>query len=447
MPADPRHLWGHFSRIANDRTPVMVRGQGCYVWDSKGHRVLDGLSGLFCVQIGHGRKELAAAASAQMEKLAFFPIWSYGNEPALALAERLAHLAPPGLERVFFTDSGSAAVESAWKLARQYHSLMGDHRRSKVISRTYTYHGTSMGSLAITGIPAVKAPFEPLVPGAIKIQNTNRYRCHDCAHLNDCTLRCADDLELRIEMEGPETVAAVFLEPLQNTGGALAPAPGYFEKVREICDRYGVLLVADEVICAFGRLGAWFGSTRYNCQPDMITFAKGVTSGYAPMGGLIVHNRLAEPFLDDANSFLHGMTFAGHPVSCAVAMANLDIMENEDVCGNVGMNQDLFTSLLEGLRDIPIVGDVRGAGYFRAIELVRDQATRQTFNDQDCEWLLRKTLSPRLYELGLYCRADDRADPVLVLSPPLIAGETELREIERIVRIALTEASDALVKR
>jgi adenosylmethionine-8-amino-7-oxononanoate aminotransferase len=425
----------------------MVRGEGCYVWDSKGHRVLDGLSGLFCVQIGHGRKELAAAAATQMEKLAFFPIWSYGNEPALALAERLAYLAPPGLDRVFFTDSGSAAVESAWKLARQYHSLMGDRRRSKVISRTYTYHGTSMGALAITGIPAVKAPFEPLVPGAIKIQNTNRYRCHDCAHLSDCTLRCADDLALRIEMEGAETVAAVFLEPLQNTGGALAPPPGYFEKVREICDRYGVLLVADEVICAFGRLGEWFGSARYNCQPDMITFAKGVTSGYAPMGGLIVHNRLAEPFLDDANSFLHGMTFAGHPVSCAVAMANLDIMENEDVCGNVRMNQDLFTSLLEGLRDIPIVGDVRGAGYFRAIELVRDQATKQTFNDEDCEWLLRKTLSPRLYELGLYCRADDRADPVLVLSPPLIAGPTELREIERIVRIALTEASDALAKR
>jgi adenosylmethionine-8-amino-7-oxononanoate aminotransferase len=191
-----------------------------------------------------------------------------------------------------------------------------------------------MGALAITGIPAVKAPFEPLVPGAIKIQNTNRYRCHDCAHLNECTLRCADDLALRIEMEGPETVAAVFLEPLQNTGGALAPPPDYFEKVREICDRYGILLVADEVICAFGRLGEWFGSARYNCQPDMITFAKGVTSGYAPMGGLIVHNRLAEPFLDDANSFLHGMTFAGHPVSCAVAMANLDIMEDEDVCGN-----------------------------------------------------------------------------------------------------------------
>jgi adenosylmethionine-8-amino-7-oxononanoate aminotransferase len=317
MTPDPRHLWGHFSRISTDQTPVMVRGEGCYVWDRHGHRVLDGLSGLFCVQIGHGRKELAAAAAAQMEKLAFFPIWSYGNEPALALAERLSNLAPQGLDHVFFTDSGSAAVETAWKLARQYFSALGEPRRHKVISRTYTYHGTSLGALSITGIPAVRAPFEPLVPGAIKIQNTNHYRCHDCSHLDGCTLRCADDLALRIEMEGPETVAAVFMEPLQNTGGALAPPPGYFEKVREICDRYGILLVADEVICAFGRLGHWFGSTRYNYQPDMITFAKGVTSGYAPMGGLIVHQRVAEPFLDDANSFLHGMTFAGHPVSCA----------------------------------------------------------------------------------------------------------------------------------
>lgn len=442
MPTDPSHLWGHFSRLATADTPVMVRGEGCYVWDSHGHRVMDGLSGLFCVQVGHGRKALADAAARQMETLAYFPIWSYGNEPAIALAERLTQLAPEGFGQVFFTDSGSAAVESAWKLARQYHAARGEPHRSKVVSRTMTYHGTSLGALSLTGIPALRTPFEPLVPGALKFQNTNRYRCHDCSHLDACTLRCADDLLLRIEMEGGESIAAVFLEPLQNTGGALAPPPGYFERIRAICDQYGILLVADEVICAFGRLGEWFGSTRYNVQPDMITFAKGITSGYASMGGLLVHDRVAEPFRDGTNMFLHGMTFAGHPVSCAVALANLDIIEDEDLCGNVRRHQDLFTELLEGLRDIPIVGDIRGDGYFRAIELVRDQHTRETFGPDDCERLLRRVLSPRLYGLGLYCRADDRADPVLVLSPPLIAGETELREIERIVRVALSEAAD-----
>ena len=447
MAADPRHLWGHFSRMATHDTPVMVRGEGCYVWDSRGHRVLDGLSGLFCVQVGHGRRALAEAAATQMEKLAYFPIWSYGNEPALALAERLTQLAPDGFGQVFFTDSGSAAVESAWKLARQYHAIRGEPHRYKVVSRTMTYHGTSLGALSLTGIADLRMPFEPLVPGAVKIQNTNRYRCRDCSHLDACTLRCADDLLLRIEIEGPESIAAVLLEPLQNTGGALAPPPGYFERIRAICDQYGILLVADEVICAFGRLGEWFGSTRYNCQPDMITFAKGITSGYASMGGLLVHDRVAEPFRDGTNMFLHGMTFAGHPVSCAVALANLDIIENEDLCGNVRRHQDLFTELLNSLRDISIVGDIRGDGYFRAIELVQDQQTRQTFDPDDCERLLRQILSPRLYALGLYCRADDRADPLLVLSPPLIAGEIELREIERVVRIALTEAADEFRKR
>lgn len=442
MAVNPRHLWGHFSRLSTPDTPVMVRGDGCYVWDSHNHRVLDGLSGLFCVQVGHGRRALAEVAATQMEKLAYFPIWSYGNEPALALAERLTQLAPDGFAQVFFTDSGSAAVESAWKLARQFHAVRGETYRNKVVSRTMTYHGTSLGALSLTGIPALRMPFEPLVPGALKIQNTNRYRCHDCSHLDACTLRCADDFLLRTEMEGPESVAAVFLEPLQNTGGALVPPPGYFERIRAICDQHGILLVADEVICAFGRLGEWFGSTRYNCQPDIITFAKGITSGYASMGGLLVHDRVAEPFRDGTNMFLHGMTFAGHPVSCAVAVANLDIIENEDLCGNVRRHEGLFTDLLEGLRDIPIVGDIRGAGYFRAIELVKNQQTRQTFDPQECEQLLRQVLSPRLYELGLYCRADDRADPLIVLSPPLIAGETELREIERIVRIALSEAAD-----
>jgi adenosylmethionine-8-amino-7-oxononanoate aminotransferase len=437
-------LWGHFTRLSAGPAPIISRGEGVYIWDAAGHRLLDGLSGLFCVQVGHGRRELAEAAARQMEQLAFFPIWSYATEPASALAERLVELSPPGLSKVFFTDSGSAAVESAWKLARQYFKLKGEPLRTKVVSRMYTYHGTSMGALSISGVPSIKTPFEPLVPGAVKIANTNRYRCHDCSHLDACTLRCADDLELRIEMEGPESVAAVFLEPVQNTGGALVPPAGYFARIREICDRYGILLVSDEVICAFGRFGYWFGSERFGYRPDMITFAKGVTSGYASLGGVLVADHVAEPFTRGDEVFLHGMTYGGHPTACAVALANIDIIEREDLNGNVLGNEALFDTLLDGLRDIPIVGDVRGAGYFRCIELVADQATKQTLTAEQCETILRTVLSPRLYELGLYCRADDRADPVLVISPPLICGPDHLHSITGILRTALSEASALL---
>jgi len=438
-----RHLWGHFTRLgsyANAEMPIIVRGEGCYVWDQHGRRYLDGLSGLFTVQVGHGRAELAEAAARQAGTLAYFPVWSYGNEPAIALATRLTRLAPGDLNRVFFTGGGGEAVESAWKLARQYFRAIGQPMRHKVISRHYAYHGTTLGALSITGVPAIKNMFEPLVPGAVKVQNTNRYRCHDCAHLDQCTLRCADDIELRIEMEGPESVAAVFLEPVQNTGGALVPPAGYFQRVREICDRHGVLLVSDEVICAFGRLGHWFGSQRYGYQPDIITFAKGVTSGYSPLGGMIVSDRIVEPFLHESVAFLHGLTFGGHPVSCAVALANLDLFEREGLLEHVQAHEGDFADALDRLRDLPIVGDVRGAGYFRVVELVRDQATKATFTPDECERVLRGVVSPGLFDAGLICRADDRADPVVVLSPPLIAGEEELSFIERTLRAVLTRA-------
>ena len=442
-----RHLWGHFTQLASFRDgnlPIITRGEGCYVWDADGRRYLDGLSGLFTVQVGHGRRELADAAAAQAERLAYFPIWSYATEPVVELATRLAALAPGDLNRVFFTGGGSEAVESAWKLARQYFRAIGEPGRTKVLSRYAAYHGTSFGALSITGVPVIKAPFEPLVPGAVKVQNTNRYRCRDCAHLDACTLRCADDIAMRIEMEGPETVAAVYLEPIQNTGGAIVPPPGYFDRVREICDRYGVLLVSDEVIAAFGRVGHWFGSERYGYQPDIITFAKGVTSGYAPMGGMIVSDRLAEPFVDDDGIFLHGITFGGHPVSAAVALANLDVMEREDLNGRVLAHQHEFAAVLEDLSDLPIVGDIRGDGYFRVLELVRDRSTKETFTPDECSWLLKGYISSALFERGLICRADDRAEPVVVLSPPLIAGEEEWAFIGGVVRDVLTEASRRL---
>jgi hypothetical protein len=447
--AAKRNLWLHFTRMsayADSEVPTIVRGSGAYVFDQRGKRYLDGLSGLFVSQVGHGRKEIAEAGARQAEQLAYFPLWSYAHPKAIELATRLADLAPGDLNRVFFTTSGSEAVESAWKLAKQYFKLIGQPERYKVISRELAYHGTSMGALAITGLADIKYPFEPLPPGGVRVPNTNFYRAPEFVadDLGAFGKWAADEIERAILREGPQSVAAVYLEPVQNSGGCFPPPPGYFQRVREICDRYGVLLVSDEVICAFGRLGYYFGSERYGYQPDIITFAKGLTSGYSPMGGMVVRDELMEPFTAGTATFLHGITFAGHPVSAAVALANLDIFEKEDLLGNVRANEDAFRATLEKLNDLPIVGDVRGAGYFYGIEMVKDKATRQTFDSGESERLLRGFLSHALFDAGLVCRADDRGDPVIQLSPPLICGQEHFDEIERILREVLTEAWNRL---
>jgi adenosylmethionine-8-amino-7-oxononanoate aminotransferase len=440
-----RHLWMHFTRLgsfdAGHEVPVMVRGEGAYVWDQHGKRYLDGLAGLFTSQIGHGRTELAEAASKQASELAYFPLWTYAHPRAIELAERIAGLTPGDLNRVFFTTGGSEAVESAWKLARQYFRVIGQPARTKVISRDISYHGTTMGALSITGIPALKTPFEPLVPGSVKVPNTNFYRAPEHADDLEAFGRwAADEIDRAIEREGPETVAAVFLEPMQNAGGCFGPPPGYFARVREICDRHGVLLVSDEVICAFGRLGEWFGAIRYDYQPDIITVAKGLTSGYAPLGAMIASDRLAEPFLHADRSFTHGFTFAGHPVSCAVALANLDVFDGDDILGHVRTTEGAFREGLRTLEALPIVGDVRGDGFFYAIELVKDKETRESFTDAEGESLLRGYLSGALFEAGLICRADDRGDPVVQLSPPLICGPTEIDIMVDILGTVLSEA-------
>jgi len=440
-----RHLWMHFTRLGTydekHEVPVMVRGEGAYVWDQHGKRYLDGLAGLFTSQIGHGRTELGEAAAKQSSELAYFPLWTYAHPRAVELAERIASLTPGDLNRIFFTSGGSEAVESAWKLARQYFRLTGQPQRTKVVSRSIAYHGTSMGALSITGIPALKTPFEPLVPGTIKVPNTNFYRAPE--HGDDLVAFgrwAAEEIGRAIDREGSDTVAAVYLEPVQNAGGCFPPPPGYFERVREICDEFGVLLVSDEVICAFGRLGEWFGAQRYGYQPDIITVAKGLTSGYAPLGAMIASDRLVEPFLHGDRSFAHGFTFAGHPVSCAVAMANLDVFEQDDILGHVRAAEDSFRAGLDTLLELPIVGEVRGAGFFYGIELVKDKATRLSFEDDESERLLRGYLSGALFEAGLICRADDRGDPVVQLSPPLICGQTEIDFMVDTLRNVLSEA-------
>lgn len=448
MGKETDHLWMHFTRMGAYRegsVPTIVRGEGTYVWDSNGKRYLDGLAGLFTVNAGHGRAELADAAAKQAHELAYFPLWSYAHPKAIELADRIAALTPGDLNRVFFTTGGSEAVESAWKLARSYFKKVGQPLRHKVVSRYLAYHGTSMGALSITGVPAFRAEFEPLVPGGIKVPNTNFYRAPE--HGDDYEafgVWAAEEIARAIEREGPETVAAVFLEPVQNAGGCFPAPPGYFQRVREICDRYGVLLVSDEVICSWGRLGEYFGAQYYGYQPDIITTAKGMTSGYSPLGAMIASDRLIEPFLADGQMFAHGITFGGHPVSCAVGLANLDLFEREGLVGHVREHAPAFRATLEKLYDLPIVGDVRGEGYFYGIELVKDKASRETFNAEESERLIRGFLSGALFEAGLYCRADDRGDPVIQLSPALTATQQQFDEIEQILRDVLTRASSLL---
>ena len=444
-PPATEHLWMHFTRMsayAEKPAPIIERGEGAYIWDDKGKRYLDALSGLFVVQVGHGRAELAEVMAEQARKLAFFPVWSYAHPAAIELADRLAAAAPGDLNKVFFSTGGAESVETAWKVAKQYFKLIGKPYKTKVISRAIAYHGTTQGALSITSVPGFKHPFEPLVPGTFRVPNTNFYRAPDLYAEDEKQfgLWAANRVEEAILDEGPDSVAAVFVEPVQNAGGCFPPPPGYFERLREICDAYDVLLVSDEVICAYGRLGTMFGAEKYHYVPDIITSAKGLTSGYSPLGAAIISDRIFEPFNHGATTFPHGYTFGGHPVSCAVGVANLDIIEREDLLGNVLRNENAFRRTLERLYDLPIVGNIRGDGYFYGIELVKDKTTKETFDREESERVLRGYVSGALFENGLYCRADDRGDPVVQVAPPLICGQAEFDEMEQVLRHVLSEA-------
>jgi adenosylmethionine-8-amino-7-oxononanoate aminotransferase len=462
------HLWMHFTRMGGYGTadvPIIVRGEGCYLEDENGKRYLDGLAGLFSVNIGYSHgEEIGQAALEQMRELPFYTNWSYAHPRAIELAAEVASLAPGDLNRVFFVSGGSEAVESAWKLARQYYLVHGEKKvrtalaepetrhdsivaasrrpgRYKAVARHIAYHGTTMGALSINGINAIRAPFEPLVPEVRHVRNTNRYHRPPEETEAEFTALLLDDLEQTILAMGPETVCLVHMEPVQNSGGCFTPPVGYWQGVREICTRYDILLSADEVITAFGRLGYWFGSERYDIRPDIVTCAKGLSSSYAAIGAVVATDRVAEPFLESSSSmYSHGITFGGHPVMAAIALKNIEIMKREGIVDSVREKQDVFRAKLATLLDLPIVGDLRGTGFFYALELVRDQETRETFSDEECESLLRGFLSPALFEAGLICRTDDRGDPVIQISPPLVAGEAEMDEIVGILGDVVGEA-------
>src|ERR687897_1207751 len=429
--AGVENLMLHFTPYAEDwsKLPVIVSGEGCYVTDERGNTYIDGLAGLFTTQVGHGRSELAEVAARQMKELGFFPNWSMHHPRSLELAARISEIAPGDLNSTFFVSSGSEAVETVIKLARQYHKVNGEAERYKVISRKIAYHGTTMGALSVTGLPAFKAPFEPLLQGFYHVANTQQD-----------PEGAADAIEEAIEFGPPETVAAVILEPVQNAGGCLVPPPDYWKQVREICDRHGVLLVSDAVICAFGRLGEWFGIERFDVVPDMTSFAKGVTSGYLPMGGVVVNDRIASTLRHNASMFMHGSTFGGHPVSSAVALENIAIMEREKLLENVREHEGHFGDELRRMAaDHPIVKEVRGMGFFWAVEVKPERTDGTPLEEDEYHKYFKGVVSKKLLEGGLICRFDDKEDPVIQFSPALVSDRGVLSRIAGITDNVLTK--------
>jgi len=434
--AGVENLMLHFTPYSEDwsKLPVIVSGEGCYVTDDRGRRYIDGLAGLFTTQVGHGRAELAEVAAKQMKELGFFPNWSFQHPRSLELAHKISEIAPGDLNSTFFVSSGSEAVETVIKIARQYHKVNGEPGRYKIISRDVAYHGTTMGALSVTGLPSFKAPFEPLPSGFFHVKNTQQD-----------PEGAADAIEQMIEAEGPELVAAVILEPVQNAGGCLVPPPDYWRRVREICDRHGVLLVSDAVICAFGRLGEWFGIERFDVVPDMTSFAKGVTSGYLPMGGVVVNDKIAHTLKDGASMFMHGSTFGGHPVSSAVALENIAIMERENLLQNVHDLEGHFGDELRRMAaDHPVVKEVRGMGFFWAVEINPEKADGTPLEGDEYQKYFKGVLSRKLMEGGLICRFDDKDEPVIQFSPALVSDREVLSRIAEITDDALTELEKEL---
>lgn len=424
---------------------VVRRGEGPYVDDMDGRRYIDGLSGLYCCQLGYSYAgEFADAADRQLRELCFSPLWSSSAHPtAIELAERLARIAPVDIEHTFFSGGGAEAVETAWKIARKYHAVRGEPGRTKAISRRGAYHGLTLGALSLTDDPGLKEPYGPPAIETRFVSHTNRFGlspefADDAAY----TAHLLAELEAAILAEGPETIAMLIAEPVQNRGGCITPPDAYWPGLRDLADRYGFLLVADEVITAFGRLGEWFGGDRYGARPDIVTVAKGITAGYAPMGATLVGTRVAEVINQPGVVLNHGYTFGGHPLSAAIALRNLEIMERDRILENVQDLQDHLGKRMASLAALPIVGDVRGAGFFYALELVGDVGGG--FTDAARAALVVDLIPRRLREAGLLARVYNRAAPLVQIAPPLISDRQLLDRIADIIADTLDEASARL---
>ncbi len=433
--AAAEHLFMHSSpyrAIAHDAGKrVLTEGKGIWVTDIDGNRFIDALAGLWLVNVGHGRAEIGEAIARQASTLAYASSTTGTTIPAIQLAERLAAMAPGDQNTVFFTSGGSESVESALKIARQYHYHRGEPKRQKIIGRRGSYHGGTYGAMSVSGTRQVTDPYHsPFMPGVLHASPPYCYRCDFRQSFPGCGLLCADQIGQMIEYENPKTVAAVIAEPISASNGIVVPPDGYWRRVREICDKYGVLLITDEVINGFGRTGKMFASEHWGLVGDMMTMAKGLTSGYVPMGGVMCRPHVVEAF-EGPNSLSHLLTYGGHPVAAAAALANLDIIEREGLVENAARMGALLLKGLNGLKSKhPCIGDVRGLGLIAGVEVVKDRATKEKFADSGPEL---KVLNESLRRRGLLTRAGT----IINLCPPLCISQDEVQQIVDIVDGAL----------
>lgn len=435
------HGFGSPAVAQQQGTLRLVRGRGIHVWDADGRRYIDGLAALWNVGVGHGRGEIARAVAAQSRQLAFVPtLLGFTSEPAIRLAARLARLAPPGLRHVLFTSGGSEANETVIRLVRLHRRLRGQPEKIGIVALEGAYHGSSTGAASLTGLPTFHRHYEPLMPGVHRAPRPYCYRCPLGLTYPSCAVACIDALERVITDAGPSRVGAVIVEPVQGVGGVVVPPPGWFERLRAICDRHDLLFVVDEVITGFGRTGKMFGIQHAGVVPDLLVFAKGVTSGYQPLGGVLLHDRVWDVLVGAGEDFVlhHGFTYSGHPVACAAALANLDIIERERLVADVRRKAPHFRRRLEALADLPIVGEVRSRGLMAAVEIVRDRAARAPFPpDAQVPVRIREAALRR----GLIVRA---SGDLIVLCPPLVITPAQIDVVARILRAAITEVVAAL---
>lgn len=432
----------HFSKQRIDDLMVLDRGEGPYVYDTHGRQYIDALSSLFCSQLGYSYgAEMAEAATKQLTTLAFNTSWGTAHPATIDLAEKISDLAPADDYRVFFTGGGSESVESAWKMVREHFIAIGQPQRTKAVARDRAYHGVTLGALSLTGVQPFKDGFGTPPIDVTKVSNTNRFRQPDGHDEAAFCARLLAEVEDAIIAAGADEVALFVAEPVQNAGGCFTAPAGYWTGLRAITDKYGVLLMADEVITGFGRIGEWFASSREGVAPDLISVAKGLTSAYAPMGAVLVRDRVFSPLVEHGKVFRHGITFGGHPLSAALASKSIEIIERDQVLENVRSQAGALGDRVKTLLDLPIVGDVRGAGFFWAMELVKDaDATR--FDQAERDDLLRGFLPKRLRRAGLIARCDDRGDAVLQIAPPLISDADLLDDIAARLRDVLTDAGE-----
>jgi adenosylmethionine-8-amino-7-oxononanoate aminotransferase len=435
-----RHLWMAYQPpepyAAEGGPPVLVAAEGTWMVDTEGNRYLDGVSALEACVAGHIRPELADAAYQQMQQLEFLDVFRYASSPAIELAARLAEITPGSLSRVHYTPGGSEAVETAIKVAKQYHLLRGEPERYKVITREGAYHGCTFGAMAVDGnyFGTRVHLYDPLPPFGRTSPAPYHYRCKHCSKQEACTLDCVNDLEQIILNEGPETVSAIIMDPCSTASAVAIPPPDYMPRVRELCDKYGLIFIMDEVIAGFGRTGKMFASEHWNIVPDIMTLSKGLSSGYMPIGAAVVKEEVAQAFMGHPDGVLsHGQTYGGHPVACAVALKNIELIQREDLPGQAAEKGAYFLEGLRSLNHHPSYGDARGLGLLIGFEFVHDQATRRLPDDVRMAGYHLRTICR---ELGLITLTLHQGN-VLLLAPPLTISHNEIDQMVNIIDRAL----------